>query len=359
MKEFLKRKNIVISAKRYGIDALGAMAQGLFCSLLIGTIVKTLGQQMNLPFLVQVGTYCSAMSGPAMACAIGYALQAPPLVLFSLATVGYAANALGSTTLAGTAGAGGPLAVLFMAIAAAECGKAVSKETKVDILVTPLVTILSGVGLSALVAPAIGTAARSVGDFLEWATIQQPFFMGILVSVTVGVALTLPISSAAICAGIGLTGLAGGAAVAGCCAQMVGFAVASFRENRWGGLLSQGLGTSMLQMGNIVKNPKIWIPPTLAAAITGPLATCVFQFQMNDPAGGVASGMGTCGMVGPIGVYAGWVNDVATGAKVAITGADWLGMALICIILPAVLSWAIGLVCRKIGWIKDGDMKLD
>ena len=351
MKEFLKRKNIVISAKRYGIDALGAMAQGLFCSLLIGTIVKTLGQQMNLPFLVQVGTYCSAMSGPAMACAIGYALQAPPLVLFSLATVGYAANDLG--------GAGGPLAVLFMAIVAAECGKAVSKETKVDILVTPLVTILSGVMLSALVAPAIGTAARSVGDFLEWATIQQPFFMGVLVSVTVGVALTLPISSAAICAGIGLTGLAGGAAVAGCCAQMVGFAVASFRENRWGGLLSQGLGTSMLQMGNIVKNPKIWIPPTLAAAITGPIATCIFRFQMNDPAGGVASGMGTCGMVGPIGVYAGWVNDVATGAKAAITGADWLAMALICIILPAVLSWAISLVCRKIGWIRDGDMKLD
>ena len=351
MKEFLKRKNIVISAKRYGIDALGAMAQGLFCSLLIGTIVKTLGQQMNLPFLVQVGTYCSAMSGPAMACAIGYALQAPPLVLFSLATVGYAANDLG--------GAGGPLAVLFMAIVAAECGKAVSKETKVDILVTPLVTILSGVMLSALVAPAIGTAARSVGDFLEWATIQQPFFMGILVSVTVGVALTLPISSAAICAGIGLTGLAGGAAVAGCCAQMVGFAVASFRENRWGGLLSQGLGTSMLQMGNIVKNPKIWIPPTLAAAITGPIATCIFRFQMNDPAGGVASGMGTCGMVGPIGVYAGWVNDVAIGAKAAITGADWLAMALICIILPAGLSWAIGLICRKIGWIQDGDMKLD
>ena len=351
MKEFLKRKNIVISAKRYGIDALGAMAQGLFCSLLIGTIVKTLGQQMNLPFLVQVGTYCSAMSGPAMACAIGYALQAPPLVLFSLATVGYAANDLG--------GAGGPLAVLFMAIVAAECGKAVSKETKVDILVTPLVTILSGVGLAALIAPAIGTAASSLGEFVKWATIQQPFFMGVLVSVTVGVALTLPISSAAICAGIGLTGLAGGAAVAGCCAQMVGFAVASFRENRWGGLVSQGLGTSMLQMGNIVKNPKIWIPPTLASAITGPIATCLFHFQMNDPAGGLASGMGTCGMVGPIGVYAGWVNDVATGAKAAITGMDWVAMALICIVLPAVLTWAIGIACRKLGWIKDGDLKLD
>ena len=351
MREFLKRKNIVFSAKRYGIDALGAMAQGLFCSLLIGTIVKTLGQQLSLPFLVDVGSYCSAMSGPAMACAIGYALQAPPLVLFSLATVGYAANALG--------GAGGPLAVLILSIFAAECGKAVSKETRVDILVTPLVTILSGVGLASLVAPTIGSAARSVGDFLEWATVQQPFFMGILVSVTVGIALTLPISSAAICHAIGLTGLAGGAAVAGCCAQMVGFAVLSFRENRWGGLISQGLGTSMLQMGNIVKNPRIWIPPTLAAAITGPIATCVFGLQMNDPAGGVASGMGTCGMVGPIGVYAGWVNDVATGAKAAITGGDWLALISVCIVLPAVLSWAIGLGCRKMGWIKEGDLKLD
>ena len=351
MKEFLKRKNIVFSAKRYGIDALGAMAQGLFCSLLIGTIVKTLGQQFDLPFLVDVGGYCSAMSGPAMACAIGYALQTPPLVLFSLATVGYAANTLG--------GAGGPLAVLFMAIFAAECGKAVSKETKLDILVTPLVTILSGVGLSALVAPAIGSAARSVGDFLEWATVQQPFFMGVLVSVVVGISLTLPISSAAICAGIGLTGLAGGAAVAGCCAQMVGFAVLSFRENRWGGLISQGLGTSMLQMGNIVRNPRIWIPPILAAAITGPIATCLFGLQMNDPAGGVASGMGTCGMVGPIGVYAGWVNDVAIGAKAAITTMDWVGLILICIILPAVLTWLIGIPCRKLGWIKDGDLKLD
>ena len=359
MKEFLKRKNIEFSAKRYGIDALGAMAQGLFCSLLIGTIVKTLGQQFGLSFLVEVGAYCSAMSGPAMACAIGYALQAPPLVLFSLATVGYAANALGSTTLAGTAGAGGPLAVLIIAIVAAEFGKAVSKETKVDILVTPLVTILTGVGLAALIAPAIGTAASSIGDFVKWATIQQPFLMGILVSVVVGIALTLPISSAAICAATGLTGLAGGAAVAGCCAQMVGFAVLSFRENRWSGLVSQGLGTSMLQMGNIVRNPRIWIPPTLASAITGPLATCVFHFQMNDPAGGVASGMGTCGMVGPIGVYAGWVNDVALGVKDAITGSDWLAMALICIVLPAVLTWLIGIGCRRLGWIKDGDLKLD
>lgn len=359
MGAFLKRKNIVFSARRYGIDAMGAMAQGLFCSLLIGTIVKTLGQQVNLQFLVDVGGFAAAMSGPAMAVAIGYALQAPPLVLFSLATVGYAANKLGSVTLSGAAGAGGPLAVLLIAIVAAECGKAVSKETKVDILVTPLVTILTGVALSALIAPAIGTAASSVGTFVEWATVLQPFWMGILVSVVVGMALTLPISSAAICAALGLTGLAGGAAVAGCCAQMVGFAVMSFRENRWGGLVSQGLGTSMLQMGNIVKNPKIWIPPILTSAITGPLATCLFHFQMNDPSGGVASGMGTCGMVGPIGVYAGWVNDVTMGVKEAITGMDYLAMALICLVLPAVLTWLFGLLFRKLGWIREQDLKLD
>ena len=343
---FLKKKNIVISGRRYGVDALGAMAQGLFCSLLIGTILDTLGKQLGLAFLVEVGGYCSAMSGAAMAVAIGYALQAPPLVLFSLVTVGYAANALGSTTLDGGKGAGGPLAVLFIAVIAAELGKAVSKETKIDILVTPLVTVLAGVGLAALWAPAIGTAASSLGEFVKWATVLQPFWMGILVSVVIGVALTLPISSAAICAAIGLTGLAGGAAVAGCCANMVGFAVLSFRENRWGGLVSQGLGTSMLQMGNIVKNPKIWLPAILTSAVTGPLATCLFQLQMNDPVSAVASGMGTCGMVGPIGVYTGWVNDVATGAKAAITSFDWAGMILICFVLPAILTWLFGLFFR-------------
>ena len=366
LKAFLKRKDIVISAKRYGIDALGAMAQGLFCSLLIGTIINTIGTQFHIPFLTQVvatlgsgdhtisytvGGLASAISGPAMAVAIGYALQAPPLVLFSLATVGFASNTLG--------GAGGPLAVLFIAIIAAELGKAVSKETKIDILVTPLVTILAGVGLSALLAPAIGTAASAVGDVVKWATVPQPFWMGILVSVVIGVALTLPISSAAICAAIGLTGLAGGAAVAGCCANMVGFAVLSFRENRWGGLVSQGLGTSMLQMGNIVRNPRIWLPAILTSAITGPLATCLFRLEMNDPASAVASGMGTCGMVGPIGVYAGWVNDVATGAKAAITSLDWVGLALICFVLPAVLCWLFGLFFRRIGWIKEGDLTLE
>ena len=359
LKAFLRRKDIEISLRRYGIDALGAMAQGLFCSLLIGTILNTLGTQLGVEFLVTVGGYASAMSGPAMAIAIGYALKAPPLVLFSLATVGYAANALGSTTLSGGSGAGGPLAVLFIAVIAAELGKAVSKETKIDILVTPLVTILVGVGLSAWWAPAIGTAATAVGTFVMWATDLQPFFMGILVSVVIGIALTLPISSAAICAAFGLTGLAGGAAVAGCCANMVGFAVLSFRENRWGGLVSQGLGTSMLQMGNIVKNPRIWLPAILTSAITGPLATCVFHLEMNDPASAVASGMGTCGMVGPIGVYTGWVNDVTSGAKAAITSFDWAGMVLICFVLPAVLSWLFGLFFRRIGWIRPGDLTLD
>ena len=359
VKQFLKRKDIEISLKRYGIDALGAMAQGLFCSLLIGTIINTLGTQFHIPFLTEtvatvsgvdytVGGLASAMGGPAMAVAIGYALHCPPLVLFSMITVGFSANALG--------GAGGPLAVLFVAIIAAEIGKAVSKETKVDILVTPLVTIGVGVALSAWWAPALGKAAMHVGDLIMVATNLQPFWMGILVSVIVGVALTLPISSAAICAALGLTGLAGGAAVAGCCAQMVGFAVMSFKENRWGGLVSQGIGTSMLQMGNIVRNPRVWIAPIVTSAITGPMATCLFHLQMNGAP--VSSGMGTCGLVGQIGVYTGWVADVASGAKSAITTMDWVGLILISFVLPAVLCPLINMVVRKLGWVKDGDLTL-
>ena len=356
---FLKRKDIEISAKRYGIDALGAMAQGLFCSLLIGTIINTFGTQFHISFLTTpvaavagqeytVGGLATAMSGPAMAVAIGYALHCPPLVLFSLVTVGFASNALG--------GAGGPLAVLFVAIVASEAGKAVSKETRIDLLVTPLVTIAVGIGLSAWWAPALGAAASRVGQLIMWATNLQPFLMGILVSVFVGIALTLPISSAAICAALSLTGLAGGAAVAGCCAQMVGFAVMSFPENKWGGLISQGIGTSMLQMGNIVRNPRIWIAPIVTSAITGPLATCLFHLEMNGAA--VSSGMGTCGLVGQIGVYTGWVNDVAAGTKAAVTAADWLGLLLISFVLPAILCPLINLLCRRLGWVKEGDMLL-
>ncbi len=364
LRAFLKRKDIVFSAKRYFIDAMGAMAQGLFCTLLVGTILNTIGQQFHIGFLnaviVTIGTgdgavhytiggLCSAMVGPGMAVAIARALNAPPLVLFSMIPVGFATNYMG--------GAGGPLAVLFVAIVAAEIGKAVSKETKIDILVTPIVTVLVGVGFAALIAAPVGRAASAVGQAIMWATELQPFFMGIIVSVVIGVALTLPISSAAICAALGLTGLAGGAAVAGCCAQMIGFAVMSFPENRWGGLAAQGLGTSMLQMGNIVRNPRVWIPPTLASAITGPVATCLFRLEMNGAP--VSSGMGTCGLVGQIGVYTGWVSDVASGAKAAITGMDWLGLVLISFVLPAVLTWLIAIPLRKWGWIKDGDLKLD
>lgn len=345
---FLKRKNVLFSAKRYGIDAMGAMAQGLFASLLIGTIIKTLGQQLNVQFLIDAGNFAQQVAGPAMAVSIGAALSAPQLVLYSLIAVGMAANKLG--------GAGGPLAVYFITIVASECGKIVSKETKVDILVTPAVTILVGVGLSVLCAPTIGAAASSVGDFIKWATNLQPLLMGILVSVVVGMALTLPISSAAICAALSLTGLAGGAAVAGCCAQMVGFAVMSFRENGVGGLVSQGLGTSMLQMPNIIRNPRVWIPPTLASAITGPIATCLFHLEMNGPA--VSSGMGTCGLVGQIGVYTGWLDDIAAGVKTAILPMDWVGLILICFVLPAVLTLLFAFFLRKWGWIKDGDLKL-
>lgn len=295
-----------------------------------------------------LGGLAMAMSGPAMAVAIGDALKCPPLVLFSLVTAGFASNALG--------GAGGPLAVLFVAILTAEVGKMVSGETKVDILMPPLVTIVLGILLSWWIAPPIGKAAMTFGKLIMWATEQQPFIMGILVSVVVGIALTLPISSAAICATLGLTGLAGGAAIAGCCAQMVGFAVMSFKENKWGGLVSQGIGTSMLQMPNIVKNPRVWLPPIITSALTDPLATCVFKLEMNGPA--INSGMGTCGLCGQIGVIQGWVNEVASGAKSGITFMDSLGLILISFILPAILSPLFRRLLERIGWIKEGDLTL-
>ena len=348
--------------KRYCIDAMSGMAQGLFASLLIGTIIKTLGQQLfrlgNNPFfkfLFDAGTFASNahVVGAAMAVGIGFALKADALVLFTLAAVGAAANVTG--------GAGGPLAVLIIAIVSAEAGNAVSKKTKVDIIVTPAVTILAGTLLTLLTAKYIGIAANEVGRFLIWTTKLHPFWMGILVSAVVGIVLTLPISSAAICAAFGLTGLAGGAAVAGCCAQMVGFAVLSFRENKFGGIVSQGLGTSMLQMPNIIKNPKVWIPPIFASIITGPIATCIFKLEMNGTA--VSSGMGTCGLVGQIGIVTGWfepsVAAIEHGAGVINPSAfDWLGLALICFVLPGLLSWIFGLFLRKIGWIKEGDLKL-
>ena len=343
-RDFLKRKQINISVQTYLIDALGAMAFGLFASLLIGTIFATLGDKTHIEIFTTISTYAKSATGAALGVSIAYALKAPTLVLFSAATVGIAGNELG-----------GPVGALVATIIATELGKLVSKETPVDILVTPGITITSGVLASQFVGPGVSAFMTAFGNLVKTATVMQPLFMGILVSALIGIALTLPISSAAICIMLSLDGLAGGAATAGCCAQMVGFAVLSFRENKWGGLLAQGLGTSMLQMGNIVKNPRIWIPPTLASMVTGPISTMVFRLE-NIPTG---SGMGTCGLVGPIGVYTGWVDQIAQGTKAGITGMDWLGMVLICFMLPGVLSWLIGLGCRKLGWIKEGDLTLD
>ncbi|MCL1879358.1 MAG: PTS sugar transporter subunit IIC [Actinomycetia bacterium] len=348
LQAFLARKDIVFSVQRYAYDAFSALALGLFASLLIGTILNTAGTLTHAQFLIDTGKFASSVSGAAMAVAIGYALKAPPLVLCSLVAVGSAANQLG--------GAGAPLAVLFIAIIAAEFGKAVSKETSIDLIVTPLVTILVGVAAAWLLAPPIGTAASQLGSLVMWATELQPLLMGALVALIIGLALVMPTSSAAICAALGLTGLAGGAAVAGCCAQMVGFALISFRENRWGGLVSQGLGTAKLQMPNIFRNPRIIIPTLVVSAINGALAATVFQFHMDGPA--IASGMGTSGLVGPIGVYSGWVEQAAAGLRPAISATDWLAMLLVCLVIPAVLSLALAAILRKLGWIRKDDLKI-
>lgn len=340
---FLKRKNVVVSWHRYGIEAMSAMAQGLFASLLVGTILATIGDLSGIAWFNEFGAVAKKVAGPAMAIAIGYALKAPLLVLLSLSAVGMAANEFG--------GAGGPLAVLVIAIIAAELGKMVADETSVDILVTPLVVICAGYGLSSAFAPAIGGAASSLGAIVMWATDLMPLFMGMIVACVVGIALTLPISSAAICAALGLTGLAGGAALAGCCAQMVGFAVISYKANGVSGIVSQGLGTSMLQVPNILRNPKIWIPPTIASAVGGVLATCVFGLCQDGPA--IASGMGTCGLVGPIGVVTGWASS-----GIDATFFDWLGLIVVCFVSPIVASIAVYLPMRKAGMIKDSDMSL-
>ncbi|MGL5434006.1 MAG: PTS transporter subunit IIC [Lachnospiraceae bacterium] len=334
IRAFLQRKNVNISLKTYFIDAMGAMAFGLFASLLIGTIFGTLGEKSQIELFNTISEYCKTATGAALGVSIAYALQAPQLVLFSAATVGIAGNALG-----------GPVGALLSTIVATELGKLISKETRVDILLTPGLTIISGVLIAQFVGPGVSVFMTSFGTLVKTTTEMQPFFMGILVSALIGIALTLPISSAAICIMLSLDGLAGGAATAGCCAQMIGFAVLSFRENGVGGLLAQGLGTSMLQMGNIVKNPKVWIPPTLVSMITGPIATCIFRMQ-NIPAG---SGMGTCGLVGPIGVY------TAMGGGTMM----WLGILLVCFALPAILTFIIGGWFHKTGWIKAGDLKLD
>ena len=346
---FFKKKNVQLSPKLYFVDAMGYMALALFATLLMGTILSTLGKYTSLSFLTEASAYASGATGAMLGVAVASALGAPPLVLCSAGVVGLAGYSLGAQFMIGGAEkalTAGPAGAFFCALVAVELGKLVSKETKVDILVTPFVTILSGFLLGLLICPGVAYLMYWLGEFINTATVMQPIFMGILISVVVGVILTLPISSAAICAMIGITGLAGGAAAAGCCAQMVGFAVISFRENKWGGLVAQGLGTSMLQMGNIIKNPRIWIPATLASAITGPLSTTVFHLECT----GVSAGMGTCGLVGPLGVI------TATAEKNLFF---WVGLILICLVLPALLSLLFSEILRKIGWIREGDMKLD
>ncbi len=330
-KAFLKSKNVEISLKRYGVDVLSYMAQGLFASLLIGTIFKVIGEQLHIPFLNEtLWPIAQQMTGAAIGVSVAYGLQAPPLVMFASAITGAAGNAMG-----------GPAGALIAAVIGAEIGK----MTKKDILLMPGTTVLSGVLVGVLVGPAIGALMNGLGEFIMWATQIQPIPMGILISVVVGVVLTLPISSAALCVMLSLSGIAAGAATVGCCCQMVGFAVMSFKENGWRGLFSQGLGTSMLQIGNIVKNPKIWIPPTLASAILGPFVTTIFLME-NIPAG---AGMGTCGLVGPIGVF------TAMGFSMPVL----LKILAFNIVLPAVLTLLIAYPLRKIGWIKENDLKLD
>jgi uncharacterized membrane protein len=354
LSDFLKKQDIVFTWRRIGIDALGAMAHGLFASLLIGTIINTLGAQLGIPFLNQIGGFAIAGTGAAMALSIGFALKAPSFVLYSLVAVGQAANSLG--------GSGGPLAVYFITLIAVFAGKLVSKTTPIDLIVTPLVTIGVGISAAHLLAPPIGRIASAFGIAIMWATEMQPFLMGILVSGIVGIVLTLPISSAAICAALGLVGLAGGAAVAGCCAHMVGFAVASWRENKIGGLLAQGLGTSMLQVPNLMKKPVLWLPAVTASLVNGPAATVIFKLKQNGPP--ISSGMGTSGMVGPIGVITGWLSPSeaakAMGETAAVPSAfDWIGLLLIAVVIPAAVAWFVSEAMRKRGIIKDNDLWIE
>lgn len=362
-KKYCAEQNISFTTQRIFIDGLGGMAHGLFASLLIGTIFNTIGVYLfDLSFtlwgqefalLVDSKTFAYAVQGAAMAGAIAYSMKSPPFVIYSCLAVGYAANSLG--------GAGGPLAVFVVTLVAVFLGKLVSKRTPVDLIVTPTVTILGGVLVAMLIAPPIGTAASWLGNLIMWATNQQPFLMGILVAAIMGIVLTLPISSAAICAALGLVGLAGGAAVAGCCAHMVGFAVASYKENKIGGLVSQGLGTSMLQVPNLVRKPVLWLPAVVASVVNGPIATCVFKMKMNGAA--ISSGMGTCGLVGPIGVITGWLTPsegaVAQGEAAISAGfVDWIGLILVAVVIPAVVAWLTSEFMRKKGLIKEGDYKI-
>ena len=349
---YLKNKGVSLSPKAYFVDAMSAMALGLFASLLMGTIFGTIAKYIPTGNLVSdffnLLEGAGGATGACIGIAIAYSLSAPMLVMLSAGVVGMFGNAAGTTIMfegAEKSITAGPLGAFICVLLAVEIGKLVSKATKVDILVTPAVTLGVGGAIAILLCPGIAYVMYWLGYFINYATTIMPFFMGIVISVVVGIILTLPISSAAICAMIGISGIAGGAAVAGCCAQMVGFAVISFRENRWGGVVAQGIGTSMLQMGNIVKNPLIWIPATLASAITGPISTCLFKLECT----GVNAGMGTCGLVGPLGVF----------MDMGFNAGSIIGVILVCVIIPALLSLLFSEIMRKLGWIKENDLKLD
>ena len=357
LRSYLTKKGVSLSPKVYFVDAMGAMALGLFASLLMATIFGTVLKYIPsgnvfhelLSLLSSYAPATGGATGAVLGVAIAYALRAPALVMFASGVVGLCGNDM-LTAITAADGitksvAAGPAGAFLCVIVACEVGKLVSGETKVDIIVTPAVTLTAGMITAMVVCPTVSYVMYWLGYFINYATTIMPFFMGIIISVLVGVILTLPISSAAVCAMIGISGLAGGAAVAGCCAQMVGFAVASFRENKWGGVVAQGIGTSMLQMGNIIKKPAVWLPATLTAAVTGPIATCVFKLECS----GVAAGMGTCGLVGPIGVF------TAMGFSVSSV----IGVITVCLLLPAVISLAFSEIMRKLGIIKFGDLKLN
>lgn len=341
MKEFLVRKNVRISAKLYLNDALSAMALGLFSSLLVGLILKTAGEQLaNVTymkevsaFFIEIGEIAMGLMGAAIGAAIAWSLKAPPLVLFSALVMGQMG-----------ANSGGPAGAFIVALIATEIGKLVSKETKADIIVTPGVSIIVGGIFAKLIAPVLSALMTGLGDIVIKATELHPLEMGIAVSVIVGLVLTAPISSAALCIMLNLSGLAAGAATVGCCAQMIGFAVAGIKENGFGGTIAQGIGTSMIQLPNIIKNPWILLPPTLAGAILGPVSIMIFEMK-NIPAG---AGMGTSGLVGQIG----------TLTAMGFSGDIWLKIGLLHIFLPAVISYITADVMRKIGIIKQGDYTL-
>ena len=357
VRSYLTKKGVLLSPKVYFVDAMSTMALGLFASLLMATIFGTVLKYVPsgnaiyelLSLLSRYAPATGGATGVVLGIAVAYALKAPALVMFASGVVGLCGNDM-LTAITAADGitknvAAGPAGAFLCVLVACEVGKLVSGETKVDIIVTPAVTLAVGMITASVVCPTVSYLMYWLGYFINYATTIMPFFMGIIIAVIVGVILTLPISSAAVCAMIGISGLAGGAAVAGCCAQMVGFAVASFRENKWGGVVAQGIGTSMLQMGNIVKKPAVWLPAIITSAITGPVSTCVFKLQCT----GVSAGMGTCGLVGPIGVF----------TDMGFTLNSVLGVITVCLILPAILSLLISEVMRKIGIINQGDLKLD